>query len=547
MSENRMSKIAGDFLNETNERLQKKYASMMHALWMVMMTGDMQWAERCAEDETAYQDALAEDGLFEQAASLGSGGAEILTPLQNRQLEVLRSEMLEFHTSRELRTSITAKWNELHYKISTFRAEVDGRKLPEHDILKQLAASTDSGQSRRHWTASMRLGGEVAPGLIELVKLRNRAARQNGHRNYYEMKMAAQELEPAFVESMIRDIRHALDKSYRAVKAELDDEICVRFGIDREEIRPWHYDHPFAQKCAWQGGDIPELDSAYFRRRLHDFFRDRWPEAGSVLSQADLMSREMKSQANCCLHIDRAGDIRVSCGLAPSLEGIAVLLHELGHAFYETGLREDLPFLLRQPAHTCLTEGVALLFERLTYMPSWLKFAGLERVYYGQAADLHRHDLRSMLLKLYWTMTFIEFERRLYENPARHLNKLWWELVEEIQGIRRPDEWDYPYWAAKAHFTTLPVYYVNYLLGEAAASQVEQTLRDRFGTWYSEEAFACLSRELCSPGQSRHWNELLEQFCGEKLQAKYLARELQAVANFYVTTSLDFDKRGMPR
>jgi peptidyl-dipeptidase A len=81
-----------------------------------------------------------------------------------------------------------------------------------------------------------------------------------------------------------------------------------------------------------------------------------------------------------------------------------------------------------------------------------------------------------MLVKLYWTMTLITFEKQLYEDPRQPLNRLWWDAVEEVQGISRPDEWDAPYWAAKSHLSTLPVYYPNYLLGEIAAYQMENKL-----------------------------------------------------------------------
>ena len=39
----------------------------------------------------------------------------------------------------------------------------------------------------------------------------------------------------------------------------------------------------------------------------------------------------------------------------------------------------------------------------------------------------------------------------MYGNPDQDLNKLWWDLVEKYQEIRRPEGRDAPDYAAKIH------------------------------------------------------------------------------------------------
>jgi peptidyl-dipeptidase A len=85
-----------------------------------------------------------------------------------------------------------------------------------------------------------------------------------------------------------------------------------------------------------------------------------------------------------------------------------------------------------------------------------------------------------MLVSARWILVMVHFERELYRDPDRaDLNTLWWDLVERMQFIRRPEGRDEPDWAAKIHFSTAPVYYHNYLLGELMASQLTTYLGAR--------------------------------------------------------------------
>ncbi|MFC5407371.1 hypothetical protein [Cohnella soli] len=141
-----------------------------------------------------------------------------------------------------------------------------------------------------------------------------------------------------------------------------------------------------------------------------------------VLKSADLLERPGKSQANCCLHIDRSGDIRLMGNISSNLNGLRVFLHEVGHAVYESKLSAELPFSLRQPAHIFLSEAVALLFERLKEEEDWLKEMGISGDTDRSAQKAYR-DQR--LVRLYWTMTVVKFERELYRNPEGSLNEIW--------------------------------------------------------------------------------------------------------------------------
>src|SRR5207302_883937 len=60
------------------------------------------------------------------------------------------------------------------------------------------------------------------------------------------------------------------------------------------------------------------------------------------------------------------------CNVEPSERWMETMLHEFGHAVYDRECNRALPWLARGPAHSLTTEGIAMLFGRLTRDPAWL-------------------------------------------------------------------------------------------------------------------------------------------------------------------------------
>ena len=71
-----------------------------------------------------------------------------------------------------------------------------------------------------------------------------------------------------------------------------------------------------------------------------------------------------------------------------------------------------------------------------------------------------------------WCQVMLRFEKALYEDPSRDLNVLWWDLVENYQGLKRPDGRHAPDYASKIHIVSTPAYYHNYMMGELFAAQL---------------------------------------------------------------------------
>ena len=201
-----------------------------------------------------------------------------------------------------------------------------------------------------------------------------------------------------------------------------------------------------------------------------------------MIERSDLYPRDGKNQHAFCADIDRRHDVRVLANCEPGTRWLGTMVHELGHAVYDLAIDAELPWLLRQPAHTFTTEAIAMLHGRLVRDETFLeRFAGVA----PEIARDPRHvemQRREMLIFAPWVQVMTRFERELYRDPDQDLGALWWRLVERYQRIApppgpRPDDW-----ACKIHVALAPVYYHNYLLGEVTASQLNWALARETGS-----------------------------------------------------------------
>ncbi len=129
-----------------------------------------------------------------------------------------------------------------------------------------------------------------------------------------------------------------------------------------------------------------------------------------------------------------------------------------------------------------------------------------------------------------WDMVVYYFEKELYANPDQDLNKLWWDLVEKYQLVRRPPNRNQPDWAAKIHFTAAPCYYHNYMLGEMLASQLHHTLVNKVLALKSDKGVSYIGQQkagqflrdkVFEAGDLYPWNEMIKRATGEPLTARY--------------------------
>jgi oligoendopeptidase F len=516
------------FLEEQNQTIAKLYREYAEASWNTSTTGDEKWQQTTVERGVAIKSYFSNSELYTTVKEYLA--LENIEPLHKRQLQLLLSNLVENQLPEDVLRRMVELSTELNSTFNLFRAEINGEKVSENEIRQILISSNDLENRREAWEASKQIGSVVAEKVVALVKMRNEAAKKFGFDNHHDMAFQLNELDRDQIFSMFKSLKEQSDSAFKKVKAEMDEELAERFGIAVAELRPWHYGDPFFQEAP-PSKDL-NLDQ-YFEGKDIEAITVRTFEAmglkiTDLLEKSDLYPRDKKNQHAFMSNINRDGDIRVLCNINDSEYWMTTMLHEYGHAVYDKYVDPNLPFMLRNYAHILSTEGIAMFFGRMSKYPEWLqKFVGIEEKEIAELTPkLAKMLQRQMLISARWIMTFVFFERELYENPDQDLNSLWWKIVKEVQFVNPPENRNEPDWAAKIHFTIAPVYYQNYLLGELTASQLQQFIETNVSEQlYTPEVGSFLKEQFFFHGARFHWNDKIEKVTGEKLNPKHFVKQ----------------------
>ena len=125
--------------------------------------------------------------------------------------------------------------------FNTHRGVYQGREVSDNVLKGVLSKEKDSRKRREAWEAQKSVASAVAPLLVQLVKLRNKAARGMGYKNYYEMSLRFDEQDPDEVFRIFDDLAARTDEPFRALKADIDRQLAARWGIRPDDMQPWHY------------------------------------------------------------------------------------------------------------------------------------------------------------------------------------------------------------------------------------------------------------------------------------------------------------------
>jgi len=379
----------------------------------------------------------------------------------------------------------------------------------------------------------------VEKDLLELVNLRNEAARHLGFSDYHVLQLHLNEQDQDKVVKLFDQLDRLTRAPFQQAKSVIDSKLAAQCGVSVEALRPWHYHDPFFQ-------DAPaisaiDLDSVYAKADIIKICEQYYAGIGlpieDVLARSDLYEKPGKSPHAFCSDLDRNGDVRVLANVVSNLYWMSTMLHELGHSVYSSkNIPSSVPYVLRTEANILATEGVAMMFERPAANADWLKAMGVNvpdpRAFSEAGAERKRHEL---LVFSRWCQVMLRFERELYRDPRRDLNELWWDLVERYQMLKRPEGRSSPDYASKIHVVSAPAYYHNYMLGQLFASQVHHTIaRQVLKTSPANALYVgnravgeFLQKRVFAPGRTLPWNELTEFATGEPLNPKAFAADFE--------------------
>lgn len=519
------------FIQSFTARTQPLSRTAALAQWELATHASPEAEKRAADAQIELCSLYADEATYREAQRLD--GCDIGDPIVRREVRLLYLTTLTYRRDPQTLEQIVRLETELETAYSTYRGQIAGENSNENQIREILRTEVDSDRRRQAYEASKGIGPLVAPLVLKLAGLRNQVARSLGFRDWFAMALFTDELDEAWLFELLADLDRSTAGPFTAEKAAIDAEASAWLGVAPGELMPWHYQDVFFQEAPTTAASSiePLLQGKDVIAIARELYRDLGFEddVAEILSRSDLFARDNKSQHAFCTDIDRAGDVRVLCNVTPSERWLDTMLHELGHGIYDLGIDPALPWGLRAPAHIFVTEAIAMLMGRRTRDPEL--FARYIRARTAEEQAIDRTLLRRrMLMLVRWVMVMTHFERELYAEPARDaaaLGRIWWDLVERFQHIRRPPGERPTDWSTKIHVALAPVYYQNYLLGELGASQIEAAIMEQTGRPLTgNRAGGELLRERCfRPGASLRWDALIERTTGKALSPSAFAAD----------------------
>jgi len=521
-----------DFISAYETKAIPLYKETSLASWNANVTGtDEDWAksEKASFELTKiYTDSVA----FKQLKELKESGM-VKDSLLARQLELMYNSYMGGQVDPALLAEQIKMETEISKKYSNFRANINGKELTDNQIEEILRNSTVSSDLKSAWEAHKMIGPVVAEDIIKLVRHRNMIAQKTGFSNYHEMTLKLSGQDPVEVTRIFDELDNLTRESFARLKGDIDTYFAKRYSLKSSELRPWHYQNRFFQEA-------PEIYPVDFDKYYENqdpvklaaaFYDGIGLNVDAILAKSDLYEKPGKNQHAFSSDIDRSGDVRTLDNVKPDSYWMNTMLHELGHGVYSYYCDRSLPFTLRNAAHSFTTEAIANLFGRFATDPMWMNDMGIiDKNESLKIMPVSKNALRlQMIVFSRWAQVMYRFEKSMYEDPGQDLNQLWWDMVEKYQQLLKPEGRNMPDWATKIHIALYPCYYHNYLLGEMLASQWYNYITANSAknqSFVGDKAVGdYLKEKVFMPGARYFWNDMIEKSTGEKLTAKYYAKQ----------------------
>ncbi|MDP4281763.1 MAG: M2 family metallopeptidase [Bacteroidota bacterium] len=534
----KMNKELLNFIKQYDSVIVPLYKQANLASWNASVSGKPEDFKKAEELNLQIVKFYADKKKLSALEEIKVSGM-ITDSLLARQLDVLYREFIMAKADTAKLNAVVRMETSIEQKYGNFRTEYKGKKLTDNDVEQILSTSKDVNEEKDVWIAQKQIGPVVADDIRKLAKMRNAVAKDLGFKNFHEMTLILEEEDPKVISNLFDQLDSLTRDSFKEAKGEIDDYFVKYYNLkSKDELMPWNYQNRFFQEAPKIYA--VDLDKYYKDKNLEKLTLNYYNGIGlpvdDVMKNSDLYEKPGKNQHAFETDIDRLGDVRVLCNLKPNASWMNTMLHEFGHSIYSKNVDPKLPFDLRVEANTFTTEAIAMMFGRFASNPQWLKDnVGISEEEKMKIADNCFKTLRlDQLVFSRWAQVMYRFEKGMYENPDQDLNKLWWNLVEKYQLLKRPEGRNEPDWATKIHVALYPCYYHNYLMGELLASQlyyyiVKNVIKSddyRFQSFAGNKAVGeFLKDKVFMPGMRYYWDDMIQKATGEKLTPKYYAKQ----------------------
>ncbi len=432
--------------------------------------------------------------------------------------------------------------------------------LTANQIDDLLQTSTNLPERLAVWNASKESGVALKPGIIELRDLRNRVAREMGFSSFYALQVAHFGMTVAEMRALTDQLVRETRPLYEQLHCWARYKLAERFHQPVPKLIPAHWiGNRWAQE--WPGlVESVDLDPLFKGKQpewiveqavnygeslgLPEFPQSFWKK--SDLYQLPANATRKKNTHASAWDINLMGDVRSLENVEPNFYWFGAAHHEMGHVFYFLSYdRPGIPMVLRDGASPAFHEAMAETLATPTIQLPYMRQVGVvpANMKFDEIQWLLNSALNQIVFMPFSAGVMATWERDFYENnlPASQLNRLWWQYVEQFQGIAPPEPRGENYCdaATKTHINDNPALYYQYAIAFAIKYQLHMYIAKnllhqdpRNCNFYGNKAVGEFLLKLMRPGATRDWRQLIKEATGEELSAKAMLEYYQPLMKY---------------
>ncbi|MFP1891793.1 M3 family metallopeptidase [Lonsdalea quercina] len=545
-----------DYFNALNSDYLAVHQAKEDLFWQLYMgIGDDEVAARFSAAESAYKRFIAQPQKLAELREQISALEALPESAQQRALlhglqgwyRFFDCNVIEDPEAQSLMEALIAAESDLYARRQTYQPthlNADGERVAASlgELLTNQATNDNESYRRSSQEALRDLEQWLLNnGFPELVRLRNRFARQMGYRNYFDYKVNKTErMTPeqlfAILDRFEAETRDANQRSLEQLAAEKGAEALspwnIRYASAGDVTRQLDPYFPFAASLArW-------VDSF---KRLHIGFN------GAELN-LDLLVRKGKYE-NGFMHqpvppfVNQGQWIPARINftslakpdqVGSGAHGINTLFHEGGHAAHFANIRQNAPCFAQEypPTSMAYAETQSMFCDSLLQDADWLKRYARSRRGETIPDALIQEDIRTrqpmrafnerhILLVPYFEWQLYQWDdAQLTPEAITRLARETEQRIIGIEGSPRPT-------MAIPHLLSMEsaCSYQGYLLALMAVEQTRAFFLRRDGYLTDNPAIGPdLARHYWQPGNSVSHDETLRSLTGEGFNPDYLAQ-----------------------
>jgi peptidyl-dipeptidase A len=508
------------------------------------------------EDDAASETAGKAAAAFNGNPALINEAKELLThrkdlnELTVRQLDqLLRNAAEAPMTNPQLVSARVEAETKQASTLNSFEFKLDGKPISVNDIDTKLDTSTNLEERRRVWEASKESGVALKEGLVRLRDLRNRAAQELGHKDYFALQVAGYGMTTDEMVKLHDEFLKELRPLYLQLHTWTKHKLAEKYKQPVPKRIPAHWiNNRWSQE--WTGlveaANIDDRfkgrDPEWITKTAEQFYTGLGfkPLPASFWTKSDLYpvkegEQRKKNTHASCWQIDLEDDIRSLMSIEPNSRWFYTAHHELGHGYYFMSYtRPEVPPLLRTGANPSFHEGMGELISLASSQVPYLQSRGvLPNDFKADATAFLLDDALSRSLPfMFWgsgTMTHWEADFYAKGLPADQMNARWWQYVRDHQGVEPPaprgEEFCDP--ATKTHINDTPAYYYSYAIATVLKFQLHDYIARKIlkqppqaCNYADNKEVGAFLKKIMEKGATEDWRKVLKDATGEDLSTR---------------------------